>query len=487
MLLKDYPFKMKPLAHQAECLARFADWPACGFLMDMGCGKTKTLLDNAGYLYLDGKIQALLVVAPKGVYLNWVHDEIPKHVPLEVKYEMAYWSSAPKKFERDSLTQLMESKSSSLKILAMNIEAIGGKKGLAYVKAFLKKYRSLMVIDESTTIKNIDAIRTDVCINVGKTAKYRRILTGNVMPNGPLDIFSQAEFLAPGLLGHRSYYGYRNSVAVFQDTYNNAGKVFKAIVGYRDVDKITDNLHKFAFIVKKEDCLDLPQKIFMSRNVEMGPKQAKAYEDMRDKAIVELSEGTVTAVMVLTQLTRLHQIACGFTKLDQTNVEVGFDEPNARLSELLDVLDGIRRKAIVWCNYRHNLDQVYRAIVEKYGKDSVVRFDGSVKQDDRTYAKNSFQDADSPVRFFVANPAAGKFGITLTQADTCVYYSNSYNLEDRLQSEDRAHRIGQDVSVVYLDLRVRGTVDDKIISALRDKKMLSDSVLISNWRTLLTP
>jgi SNF2 family DNA or RNA helicase len=484
LALSEYPFKMPPLAHQQACLDRFAHWEYAGFLMDMGCGKTKTLIDNAGWLYLNNQIEALLVVAPKGVYLNWVNEEVPKHMSDSVPYIMAYWSAAPRKFERDNLETVLKMKYDGLRILVVNVESLIGKKAKEFVDTFLKKYKALFVIDESTTIKSIDAARTDVCIKLGRKAAYRRILTGNIMPNGPLDIFPQAEFLSPGLLGHRSFYGFRNSVCVFQDQF--AGNTqYKAVVGFRDLDKVTESLHKFSYIIRKEDCLDLPPKIYSAVDIEMGPKQAKAYADMLNNAVVTLENAEqVTATMVMTQLVRLHQITCGFLKTD-TGLQIGFDETNHRLDQLISDLRQVRRKAIVWCNHRFNIEQVEDAITRAFGKDSLVKFDGTVGQDDREKAKVFYQDPTSPVRFFLANPAAGQFGITLTQADTCIYYSNSYNLQHRLQSEDRAHRIGQDVSVLYIDYQVRGTVDEKVIARLKAKKTLSDAVLVSNWREIL--
>jgi SNF2 family DNA or RNA helicase len=250
---------------------------------------------------------------------------------------------------------------------------------------------------------------------------------------------------------------------------------------------------RFSFVCKKEDCLDLPPKVYQTIDVEMGPKQTAAYNAMLRDAFIQLSSSQVTAPMIITQLLRLHQIVCGFLKADDGS-ETEFDEPNSRMAQLLDVLEQAPGKVTIWATYRKNVRDIVAAITEKYGAHSVVDYYGETSADDRRYAKQAFQDPDSIVKYIVSNPASGRFGNTWTQATTVVYYSNSYDLESREQSEDRAHRIGQvgalhgaelDPSVLYIDLRVRDTVDDKIIRVLKAKKTLSDEIVASNWRWLL--
>ena len=458
----------------------------------MGTGKTLMVLMNATYLYRQGKIDSLVVVAPKGVYRNWVENEIPEHVSKDFPITVGVWSSYEKKADRDALKKLLLAKN-TLQALVINIEALNSERAADFLVDFMKPRRCMMVIDESTTCKNPQAKRTKISINIGKFAAYRRICSGSPMPNGPLDLYSQTEFLQRNLLGYTNYFAFRNRFAVMQDQ-KFGQQSFKRVVGYRDLDALKALMRKFSFIIKKQDCLDLPPKVYQVVDVGMGPRQTEAYNKMVQDAYIQLEGGNqVTAQMVITQLLRLHQIACGFLKPDYMD-EVPFGEPNDRLETLLGLLDQAPGKVIIWANYRYNVKQIIAAISEKYGKDSVVSYFGDTGDDDRKYAKQAFQDPDSPVKYMVSNPDTGRFGNTWTQGTTVIYYSNSYNLESREQSEDRAHRIGQlgaihnpgeDPSVLYIDLRVRGTVDDKIIRVLRNKKKLTDEIVQSNWRWLI--
>ena len=488
----EYPFKTNPYKHQLDCWRVSKDRKAYAYFMEMGTGKSKVVIDNAGYLFLNKRIGGHVIVAPKGVYLNWVENELPIHMSEAVPMQVAYWSSYARKEERDALKKLHQP-GNMLRTLVVNIEAMNSERATDEVVDFMKKYSCMLTVDESTTIKNPNAKRTKIMINVGKFAEYRRICSGNPIPNGPLDLYSQSEFLQRNLLGYTNYFAFRNRFAVMQDQ-TLGRQSFKRVVGYKDLDALKRLMRQFSFIVKKDDCLDLPPKVYQVVDVGMGPRQTEAYNKMVQDAYIQLEGGNqVTAQMVITQLLRLHQIACGFLKPDYMD-EVPFGEPNDRLETLLGLLDQAPGKVIIWANYRYNVKQIIAAISEKYGKDSVVSYFGDTGDDDRKYAKQAFQDPDSPVKYMVSNPDTGKWGNTWTQATTVIYYSNSYNLEARDQSEDRAHRIGQlgaihnpgeDPSVLYIDLRVRGTVDDKIIRVLRNKKKLTDEIVQSNWRWLI--
>ena len=496
----DYPFKTEPYKHQLDCFNICKDRENYGLFMEMGTGKSKVIIDNAGYLWMKGAIQGQVLVAPKGVYLNWVENELPIHMSEAIPHRVAYWSSYARKEERDAIRKLYE-EGNFLRTLVVNIEAMNSERAVEELVQFMKKFPNMATVDESTTIKNPNAKRTKIMINVGKYAKYRRICSGNPIPNGPLDLYSQSEFLKRNQLGFSNYFAFRNRFCVMQDQ-KFGNRSFKSVVGFRDKDVLKRLMRQFSFIIKKEDCLDLPPKVYQAIDVTMGPNQTKAYNDMLQDSLVMLEPvGQVSAQMVITQLLRLHQIACGFLKPDHMD-EVPFGEPNDRLETLMNLLDQAPGKVIIWATYRYNIRQIINGIAERFGKETVVEFYGDTDDESRRYAKKAFQDPDSPVRFMVSNPDTGKWGNTWTQATTVIYYSNNYNLEARDQSEDRAHRIGQKgaihenlpaelaqyadkLSVLYIDLRVRGTVDERIIKILKNKKKLTDEIVSSNWRWLV--
>jgi SNF2 family DNA or RNA helicase len=468
----NYPFKNKPFLHQKAYLERFCYQEKVALFADMGTGKTYMLINNAAILYDKGNIDAVLIVAPKGVYRNWTDIEIPKHMPSHVIYRVANWSPSPLKKDKKNLESLFDI-TEDLKILAMNVEAFSTLKGTTFAKRFVNAHNSLMIVDESTTIKTPKASRSKNAVKVGSLVKYKRIATGSPITKSPMDIYMQCEFLSPSLLNIPSYYAFQARFANVIET-SVATHSFKKIVGYRRLDELQEKISSFSFRVTKEECLDLPDKLYSIRHVNLTKEQTKSYVEMKKRALAQFSEGITSTVNFLTQLLRLHQIVCGHVKLDDGQV---LTLPNNRLQELLNVIEEADGKIIIWANYRHDIEQIKKTLQKEHGMNSVVTYYGDTSTEDRQEAIEKFQDKDSDVRFFVGNPKTGGYGITLTEASLVVYYSNNFDLEVRLQSEDRAHRIGQTKNVTYVDLLCVGTVDEKIVKALRSKIDIASEVL----------
>ena len=477
--LSTYPFKNKPFAHQAAYLERFWNRKVAALFADMGTGKSFMLINNIALLYDKGKINAALIVAPKGVYRNWVDTEIPKHLPDHVVYRMAIWAASPRKAEKLALDRLFEV-TEDLKILVMNIEAFSTKRGFEFAVRFLLGHTALMAIDESTTIKTPGSARSKNTEKAGIGAYYRRILTGSPVTKSPMDLYQQCAFLSDDCLGLHSYYAFQARYAVIVER-QLATHSFKQIVGYRRLDELKEKLDNFSFRVKKEECLDLPDKLYVKREVDLTDEQAKAYNQMKTLALAQLNGSVVSTVNALTQLMRLHQIVCGHVKMDNGDV---VELPNHRIDELLNIIEETDGKIIIWATYRHDIEAIKLALQKAYGMEAVGTYYGDTEGDERQRVVADFQDPDKPLRFFVGNPSTGGYGLTLTAANTVVYYSNSFDLEKRLQSEDRAHRIGQTKNVTYIDLIAPGTVDEKIVKALRDKIDIATQVLgedIRQW------
>ncbi len=329
-----------------------------------------------------------------------------------------------------------------------------------------------MAIDESTTIKNPKAKRTKNILMLSKLADYKRIMTGSPVTRNPLDLYTQCEFLDPRHLNHPSYYSFRNRYAVVKGT-NIAGRTINLVVGYQNLAELAEKLKPFSYRVLKEDCLDLPDKIYMKREIELSPEQNKVYKQMRKEALATLNGKTVTTATALSQLMRLHQITCGHFSANDGTIQ---NIKNNRITELLDVLDEIEGKAIIWAHYQHDVETIVKQIEKQYGQGSVVHYYGKTLPEERDYAIKNFKDNDK-VRFFVGTPQTGGYGITLTQANTVIYYSNGYDLEKRMQSEDRAHRIGQKKTVTYVDIIADDTVDTKIVKSLRKKINIASKVM----------
>jgi SNF2 family DNA or RNA helicase len=477
--LDRYPFKNKPYLHQAAFLQRFWEDPEVALLADMGTGKSFMLINNAAMLYDKGKINSMLIVAPKGVYRNWYTSEVPKHMPEHVQYTMAAWSPSPRKAEKAQM-ELMLNAVDTLRILVMNIEAFSTPKGLNFASVFLRVTNAFMAVDESTTIKTPGAKRTKGIIKVGREARYRRIATGSPVTKSPLDLFSQCEFLGPNNLNYSSYYAFQNRYAVLVER-KLPTHTFKQIVGYRHLEELQKKLNSFSFRVTKEECLDLPDKVFVRRDIELTDEQRKAYDQMKLMALTLIGGDMMSTNNALTQIMRLHQICCGHVKFDDGRQ---VDIPNNRVNELLATTQEVTGKIIIWANYRRDIENIKAALQKEYGMTAVATYYGDTETEERQEIVTKFQDPDSDLRFFVGNPRTGGYGLTLTAAHTVIYYSNSFDLEVRLQSEDRAHRIGQTNKVTYIDFISPGTVDEHIVKALRNKINIASAVLgedLKDW------
>ena len=473
----NYKFKTKPYAHQLSALEKSWDKEEYAYFMEMGTGKSKVLVDNMAMLYDTGKINGALIIAPKGVYRNWYSGEIPNHLASHIDHKTILWTAATSKTKDKEYQQLFKV-DYDLHILVMNVEAFSTKKGLEFATKFLRCHNTLMTVDESTTIKTPTAKRTKSILLLGKLAKYKRILTGSPVTKSPLDLYTQCEFLNEELLGFTSYYTFRNRYAVMKNA-NFGGRRVQLVGGYQRLDELSRLLKPFSDRVLKENCLDLPAKTYIERQVELTEEQTKAYSTMKTAALALLKGKMATAPHVLTQLMRLHQITCGHLKNDDDTIT---EIKNNRITSLIELLEEVEGKVIIWANYVYDIKQIVSAISKKYGEDSIVQYYGAVAADVRQENIEKFQDPDSPARFFVGNPQTGGYGITLTAANNVVYYSNGYDLEKRLQSEDRAHRIGQKKAVTYVDLIAPKTIDEKIRKALRKKINIATEVMGEDLR-----
>ena len=467
-----YKFKTRPYAHQLKALEMSWNREVFAYFMEMGTGKSKVLLDNVAMLFDKGKINSVLIVAPKGVYKNWYDSEIPEHLPKHINRNVVLWKALITKEQKLKCDSLFEQDFTKLQILLMNVEALSTKKGLNFAHQFLNVRKALFAVDESTTIKNPGAKRTKNILGLSKMGKYRRILTGSPVTKSPLDLYTQCFFLDPWLLGHMSYYSFRTRYALMRNM-NFSGRSVNVVVGYQRLDELAESLKPFSYRVLKDDCLDLPPKTYMKRVIQLTPEQKKVYEQMKKMALAELNGKVVTTMNVITQMMRLQQITCGHFKADDGSMQ---NIKNNRITELMDVLEEVEGKAVIWAHWRHDIDTIIKSIEDKY-PGSVVTYYGDTTTEDRQKAIKKIQDPESKVRFLVGTPQTGGYGITLTGASTMIYYSNGYDLEKRQQSEARIDRIGQEKPMTYIDLLAEDTIDEKIVKSLRKKVNIATEIM----------
>jgi len=475
--IMDYKFKTKPYAHQMTALEKSWNKETYAYFMEMGTGKTKVLIDNLAMLYDKGKVNGALIIAPKGVVGTWYTNELPTHLPDHIENVTVLWQPNITKKQQDTLDTLFQ-EGEGLHILIMNVEAFSTDKGTKFAQKFLSCHNTMMAIDESTTIKNPKAGRTKNILNLAHDAKYRRIMTGSPVTKNPLDLFTQCYFLDPFHLEHESYFSFRTRYAIMK-TANISGRQIQLVSGFKNLGELSDKLQPFSYRVLKEDCLDLPDKIFIKRQITLTPDQRKLYDQMRKQALAILEGKVSSTTNALTQLMRLQQITCGhFTD------DTGKTQPiaNNRISELMNVLEDVEGKAIIWAHYQYDMKHIMQEIEKVYGPGSMVDYYGLTPKEVRQDHITKFQN-DPKCRFFIGTPSTGGYGITLTAANTVIYYSNGYDLEKRLQSEDRAHRMGQKKPVTYVDINAEDTVDEKIVKALRKKIDIASQVLGEELRS----
>ena len=471
----DYEFKTKPFKHQEDAIKESWFKEFYALFMEMGTGKSKVAIDNIGMLHERGFVDSALIIAPKGVYDNWVKGEIPTHLPDRIQRDVLRWEPKRTKGFAKRLENFIMEDFIGVKKFVMNIEALSTPRGANTAgRVLVQNPNNIVIIDESTTIKNRKAARTKNLQVLHKYAKYRRILTGSPITKSPMDLFSQCSFLAEKALGYNSYFAFQNRYAIVRQQ-KMGQRSFQEIVGYRRLDELNEKLTQFSKRVLKSECLDLPDKLYTKRYVPLTDEQKRLYDQMKDMALAMLENGELaTTTSVLTQIMRLQQISCGHFTPDVGETR---SLENNRIEELLNITEELQGKCIIWASYTHDIQRIYSALRDCFGPEAVALYFGDTAQDMRQDTVDRFQDPKDPLRFFVGQPRTGGFGITLTAATTVIYFSNSYDLEIRLQSEDRAHRIGQNNPVTYIDLVSPDTLDEKILTALKSKVNLAETVL----------
>lgn len=467
MSTKDYEYRTEPFKHQRRIFEETAELPFYALLWEQGVGKTKPVIDTAVYLYQKGEIDTMVVIAPNGVHRNWVTDEIPAHMPHGVSFHAFAWEASKAKTRNHSWRAHRVIHSHVLRIMTFSYDAMMTKLGFEAVAAMMKNHDVLLVLDESHKVKTPGAKRTKRATALAKRAKFRRILTGTMIANSPFDAYSQFRCLDSNFWkphGFSVFSTFKTHFGVFQKGYNaTQGREFETVVGYRRIDQLHDLIQSVSSRLTKDESLDLPPKLYQRRFFDLTPQQRQVYNDIKADAIALLDSGdTVTAPLAITRLLRLQQVTCGYVPTDDGQGAFATFERNPRLELLEEICDDLSHATIIWARFRRDIDLIMEMLGSK-----AVRYDGKTSSDARVEARTRFQAGD--IQFFVGNPAAGGTGITLTAAHTMIYASNSFNLTDRLQSEDRPHRIGLKHPLLVMDLMGLNTIDQHIVAALRSK------------------
>ncbi len=473
--------KTSQLAHQRQSYLANRDRKYFAYFWEMGLGKSKEIIDEAAYLFSRGEISQLLVVAPNSVYLNWVREEIPKHmgVPYQVipypksndgraLAACAIWLDASR--DRDKL-----------RVLAMSYDSLITDHGFKFAQLAVRVFKTMFVADESSLIKDPTTQRTKNSWDVADASAYRRVCTGTPTSESPFGLYSQFRFLHRDFWPSYSigtYSAFKKKFGVLAKRRNDAERIFAKTSRYRSLSRLKEMVEPYMSRLLKEDSgVELPPKTYVTRSFELTQEQRRVYEDLRREFVAELGDGEyVEAKAAIVRLMRLQQVTAGFVRAAENFEETFQEDPryvtvdvvspdeNPKLALLREILDERSGKVIVWCRFTREVETICASVPE------CVRYDGSVRSADRQVALDRFRDPrDLGARILVANLRAISMGVTLVVAQTMVYYSNSYSLGDRLQSEDRFHRVGQESPVLIVDLVGEDTVDSRVVSALKRK------------------
>lgn len=443
--------------HQQHALALSWDREAYALLFDLGLGKTAILIANAGMLYKAGKIKGCLVVAPKGVHRQWLEQELPKHLDASIVHQCWLWKGKTIKFKFGE----------GLQFLAMNTDSLRTHQGQQTAMTFLElcDRKALMVVDESHAYKQYGTQRTRALLNFRPIVPYRRIATGTPITRNILDAWTQFMFLDQRILGHKYLSSFRTRYCIM------GGWEGRQIVGQRNVEEFSTLIAPHSYRLTKSEALDLPEKIYVTREYDMSETTAKIYKEMKDHFLVELSNGSISdAPNAAVVLLRLQQIVCGSLPTNEGSQVTGKE----RINELLEVVRQVEGPVVVWARFIDNI----RTIAEALKDEGEVRtYFGETSAKDRAIAVDDFNS--NRARFFVSNPAAGGTGLNL-QLSGCanvIYFSNDWSYVNRIQSEDRVHRIGTKGAVTYFDILATKSIDRMIMRSLRMKRELSSLTL----------
>ncbi|MEE8606729.1 MAG: DEAD/DEAH box helicase [Nitrospiraceae bacterium] len=499
-------FKTEPFFHQRQALALGAHQDIFGYLMDQGTGKTWTLINDMAINYRAAKIDAVIVLVPNSIKQQWA-EQIEQHLPDDVPRNVGIWTSVPNAAQKKANAEWIESFQNNEQTLhwyIVNVEAVGMARCVEFLEQIAKQSMCAIVVDESTRIKNRTAKRTKGAVKVRKHCVLARIMSGTPVIKSPMDAYSQFGFLDADILGYTNFFSFRGQYGVM------GGYKNKQVVAYKNTAELSKAIKSCSFRVTKEECLDLPEKLYARRDVTMQPEQKAEYQRMRQEMLAmlerecETCEGqgwievndeaiqcltcngmksAVSVTIALTQMLRLQQITCGFIT-DGPELLHWFTDKPPKIMECMDIIeDADTQQILCWSNFRPEIDRLCQELALRgisYGE-----LHGGISEDGRNEFRNSFQAGNLQVG--VCHPAAGGIGVDLWRASIANYLSNSHKTEDRVQSEDRCHRIGSEIhdNVFYNDIVVPGTVDVKVLRVIRTNRNLSDEIMASGLRGLI--
>ena len=462
------PVKLPPFEHQKKAF-RFVlrlygmedgtvRSTGAALLMQMGTGKSFVSIAVAGWMYEHGKIKRLLIVCPLSITGVW-QDELNKYAAFSFSLVVLAGTLAKKR------KQLAELPADGLQVVVINYESAWRME-----KELLAYHADMIICDEGHKLKEGRTAQSKGMHHLGDKAAYRLLLTGTVITNREIDVFSQYFFVEPEVFG-RSFFAFRNKY-FYMGGYGSHTPYFKKSM----TNEFLERMHSIAFRVRKDECLDLPDVTEEIRMVDLEPDAAKLYAQIEEESYAEMQNSEVTAGNVLTRILRLSQITGGFLKDDDGNVTQVSQSKLDALSDIIDSLMEEDEKLVIMGRFVAELDAIEEMLKKKKIGYAVVR--GGIA--DRSDQVSRFQNSPD-CRVFVGQLQAAGMGITLTAASTMVFYSLDYSMANFDQAKSRTHRMGQKNRCLYIYLTARNTIDGKVLRALKEKQDLA-RLLVDDYR-----
>lgn len=458
------PFATKTdlMPHQREAVAKILPSRVGALFMEMGTGKTRTAIELAHLR--TGKIDHVIWLCPVSLK-ETVRIEILKHTDCDDVYVF------------DDKTSVRSVPSVARWIVA-GIESMSSSNRVVLALNSIITEDTMVIVDESTYIKGHDSTRTLRITRMAERARYRLILTGTPLSQGVVDLFAQMRFLSPKILGYRSWYSFAANHLEYSEKF--PGMIVRSL----NVEYLAAKIRPYVYQVTKSECLDLPEKSTEDRYLPLTWEQREAYIQAKREILEDVDLEEFDSISIFRLFTTLQSIVCGFwnrpkfrwqdlrkSRNGGVRKKQEYDLltfPENRTELLLDTIRGIPKdeKVIIWGKFRHSISRITSDLESEYGSGSVARFHGGLNEKARNIEVDRFRDES---RFFVATQSAGGHGLTLNEARYVIFYANGFKYSERLQAEDRCHRIGQTRDVVYIDLWSNTGIDDRISKALSKK------------------
>lgn len=461
-----YKFKTKPYGYQLRALNRIQKLDGkAGLFMEMGTGKTKVAIDWAGIGYYNYDVKRVLVICPLSVIGVW-QRQIKQHLPFFARVRVLTGSTPER---AASIRRMIRSPQPTQDWLIINYEGVWRGEGRNRIEDLLEKWGpDLVICDEGHRIKSSTAKQSKTAARIGGYSEQRLVLTGTPITKSPLDVFGQFRFIDPSIFGS-NWYRFKNRFGIW------GGWGRYQLKGYQHLDELVKKVRTNTFRIKKDQAIDLPEKVSVTVPVELGQKATEYYRKMAKEMIIEIEETHATAAIVLVKILRLSQITSGFIKDVNDQIRV-FD--NGKINVCMDLLDDIlaqQKKVVIFVRFRKDIDRIEEAIKKKFKIEPLI-LSGSVPQSKRDGLVESFQN-DKSEKIFIAQIQAGSLGIDLTAASVAIFYSLDYAYANYVQAQDRLHRHGQTNKVTYYHLVVPHTIDALTLEILKQKGDLAHAIV----------